>query len=34
MDFVSLGVVATFFVLTWLLVKMCEELQQDRSEGR
>jgi hypothetical protein len=33
MDFVYLGTVVAFFVLTWGVMKACEVLQEDRSGG-
>jgi hypothetical protein len=34
MDFVYLGVVAMFFVLTGVLLKLCEVLQKDTTGGK
>jgi hypothetical protein len=31
MDFVYLGTVVAFFVLTWGVMKVCEVLQEDKS---
>ena len=33
MDLVYLGAVVAFFVLTWVLMKMCEVLQRDNPGG-
>ena len=31
MDFLYLGIVVAFFVLTWGVVKMCEVLMEDKT---
>jgi hypothetical protein len=33
MDFLYLGIVVVFFVLTWGVMKMCEVLMGDKSGG-
>jgi hypothetical protein len=33
MDFVYLGTVVAFFVITWGVMKMCEVLMEDKSGG-
>jgi hypothetical protein len=33
MDFVYLGTVVAFFVLTWSFMKMCEVLMEDKTGG-
>jgi hypothetical protein len=33
MDFVYLGIVVAFFLLTWGVMKMCDVLMEDKTGG-
>ena len=33
MDFIYVGIVVAFFVLTWGVMKMCDALMEDKSGG-